>query len=106
MPLPMGLARETTRFQTNHAERRLIEAKAREAGKNVGNYVRAALGLPEHVAGRPSVEQLEAEQDQAWEILRNLWPEPGWLLPFRRLVVGGLPLILVPRPRKARSPNS
>jgi len=81
MPLPMGLARETTRFQTNHAERRLIEAKAREAGKSVGNYVRAALGLPERAAGRPTVEQLEAEQDQAWEILRNLGLDPAGYFP-------------------------
>jgi len=81
MPLPMGLARETIRFQVNHADRRLLEAKAREAGISVANYLRASAGLPERAAGRPTVEQLEAEQDQAWEILRGLGLDPAGYFP-------------------------
>jgi len=81
MPLPMGLARETIRFQVNHAERRLLEAKAREAGMSVANYLRTRVGLPERQAGRPMVEQLDAEQDQAWEILRGLGLDPAGYFP-------------------------
>jgi len=77
----MGLARETIRFQVNHADRRLLEAKAREAGISVANYLRASAGLPERAAGRPTVEQLEAEQDQAWEILRGLGLDPAGYFP-------------------------
>ena len=77
----MGLARETIRFQVNHAERRLLEAMAREAGMSVANYLRTRAGLPERQAGRPAVEQLEAEQDQAWEILRGLGLDPAGYFP-------------------------
>jgi hypothetical protein len=65
----------------NHAERKLIEAKAREAGMSVANYLRTCAGLPERTSGRPTVEQLEAEQDQAWEILRGLELDPAGYFP-------------------------
>jgi hypothetical protein len=79
--LPAGLARQTVRFQVNRAEMLRVEAKAREAGMSVGNYIRAALGLPERSAGRPTRSQLEAEQDQAWEILRGLGLDPAGFFP-------------------------
>lgn len=42
-----------------------------------GVYVTPRLGLPERNAGLPTVGQLEAEQDQAWEILRSLGLGPA-----------------------------
>jgi hypothetical protein len=79
--LPVALARQQIRCQVNRAEMMLIEAKAREEGKSVANYVRSRLGLPDRNAGRPSVSQLEVEQDRAWEILRNLGLDPAAYFP-------------------------
>jgi hypothetical protein len=59
----------------------LIEARAREEGKSVANYVRSRLGLPDRNAGRPTVAQLEVEHDQAWEILRSLGLDPAAYFP-------------------------
>jgi hypothetical protein len=61
------------------------DAKARAEGKSVANYVRSRLGLPDRDAGRPTVSQLEVEQDQAWEILRSLGLEPTAYFPPRGL---------------------
>lgn len=74
--LPIALTRQQLRCQVNRAEMMLIEAKARAEGKSVANYVRSKLGLPDRIAGRPTLTQLEAEQDQAWEILRSLGLDP------------------------------
>jgi hypothetical protein len=79
--LPVALGRQQLRCQVNRAEMMLIEAKARAEGKSVANYVRSRLGLPERNAGRPTVTQLEAEQDQAWEILRGLGVDPAAFFP-------------------------
>lgn len=79
--LPVALGRQQLRCQVNRAELMLIEAKAREEGKSVANYVRSRLGLPERNAGRPTLTQLEAEQDQAWEILRGLGLDPADYFP-------------------------
>jgi hypothetical protein len=76
MPLPLALNRVRMGFQASDAERRMLEAKAREAGVSVANYLRISAGLPERTAGRPGVEQLEVEQDQAWEILQGLGLDP------------------------------
>jgi hypothetical protein len=81
MPLPMCLARETVRFQVNHVERKLLEARAHADGVSVANYIRARLGLPERPQGRPTLEQLEREQDQAWQILTDLGLDPERYLP-------------------------
>jgi hypothetical protein len=77
----MALGRQQLRCQVNRAEMMLIEAKAREEGKSVANYVRSRLGLPDRNAGRPTVGQLEVEQDQAWEILRSLGLDPAAYFP-------------------------
>lgn len=89
--LPMALARQQLRCQVNRAEMMLIEAKARAEGRSVANYVRSKLGLPDRNAGRPALDQLEREQDQAWAILRSLGLEPSayfppeerWVDPFK-----------------------
>jgi hypothetical protein len=81
MPLPMALARPTVRFQVNHAEMKFLEAKAHEDGKSLANYVRDRLGLPERSQGRPTVDQLEAEQDQAWQILQDIGLDPAQYFP-------------------------
>lgn len=49
----------------------LIEAKARAEGKSEANYVRSKPGLPDRDADRATVTQLQIEQDQALEILRE-----------------------------------
>lgn len=77
----MALIRQPLRCQVNRAEMMLIEAKAREEGRSVANYVRSRLGLPDRNAGRPTVGQLEVEQDQAWEILRSLGLDPAAYFP-------------------------
>lgn len=79
--LPAALGRQQLRCQVNRAEMMLIEARAREEGKSVANYIRSRLGLPERNAGRLTVGQLEAEQDQAWEILRSLGLNPADYFP-------------------------
>lgn len=79
--LPMGLARQTIRLHVNHAEMRLLEAKAMKEGKSVQNYIRAALGLPDRNPGRLTREQLEQEQDQAWQILTDLGLDPAHFFP-------------------------
>lgn len=79
--LPMALGRQQLRCQVNRAEMMLIEAKAREEGRSVANYVRSRLGLPDRNAGRPTVGQLEVEQDQTWEILRSLGLDPAAYFP-------------------------
>jgi hypothetical protein len=79
--LPVALGRQQLRCQVNRAEMMLIEARAREEGKSVANYVRSRLGLPERNAGRLTAGQLEAEQDQAWEILRSLGLDPAAYFP-------------------------
>jgi hypothetical protein len=77
----MALVRQQLRCQVNRAEMMLIKARAREEGKSVANYVRSRLGLPDRNAGRPTVAQLEVEQDQAWEILRGLGVDPAAFFP-------------------------
>ncbi len=77
----MALVRQPLRCWVNRAEMMLIEARAREEGKSVANYVRSKLGLPDRNAGRPTVAQLEVEQDQAWEMLRNLGLDPTAYFP-------------------------
>ncbi len=77
----MALGRQQLRCQVNRAEMMQIEAKAREEGRSVANYVRSRLGLPDRNAGRPTVGQLEVEQDQAWEILRGLGLDPAAYFP-------------------------
>jgi hypothetical protein len=77
----MALIRHLLRCQVNRAEMMLIEARAREEGKSVANYVRSRLGLPDRNAGRPTVGQLKVEQDQAWEILRGLLLDPAAYCP-------------------------
>ncbi|MCC7497894.1 MAG: hypothetical protein IT160_09975 [Bryobacterales bacterium] len=79
--LPMALTRQQLRCQVNRAEMMLIEAKAREEGRSVANYVRSKLGLPDRNAGRPTLDQLESEQDQAWAILRSLGMDPTAYFP-------------------------
>jgi len=59
----------------------LIESKARAAGMSVGNYVRSLLGLPERTAGRPTRAQMEAEQDQAWQLLQSMGTDPAPFFP-------------------------
>ncbi len=75
--LPMALARQQLRCQVNRAKMMQIEAKAREEGKSVANDVCSRLSLPDRNAGRPTVGQLEVEQDQAWAILRSPGLDPA-----------------------------
>jgi hypothetical protein len=79
--LPPGLVRQSLRFQVNRAEMMFIEAKARESGMSVANYVRAKLGFPERGAGRPTRAQLEQEQDQAWQLLVSIGVDPKQYFP-------------------------
>jgi hypothetical protein len=79
--LPLGLTRQTLRAQVNRAEMMLIESKARSAGMSVGNYVRSLLELPERSAGRPTRAQMEAEQDQAWQVLTSIGLDPAPFFP-------------------------
>ncbi len=79
--LPQALIRHTLRTQVNHAEMMFIESKAKAAGMSVGHYLRSLLGLPERAAGRPTRAQLEAEQDQAWQLLQSMGIDPAPLFP-------------------------
>ena len=65
MPLPRALARETQHVQLSHAEKKKLSKLARDAGLSPSNYFRSLIGLPERSPGRPTIEQLEREQDQA-----------------------------------------
>jgi hypothetical protein len=76
MPLPRALARETVTFQASHVEVLKLRKLAREAGMSLGNYLRTGRGLPERPAGRPSIEQLERESDEAWNTLKELGENP------------------------------
>ncbi|MCC7157790.1 MAG: hypothetical protein IT161_24630 [Bryobacterales bacterium] len=79
--LPLALTRQTLRAQVNRAEMMFIESKAKAAGMSVGNYVRSLLGLPERAAGRPTRAQMEAEQDQAWQLLQSMGIDPTSFFP-------------------------
>ena len=81
MPLPRALARETVTFQASHVEFLKLRRLARQAGMSLGNYLRTGRGLPERTAGRPSIEELEREQDQAWETLKSLGEDPATYFP-------------------------
>ena len=81
MPLPRALTRVTITFQASLAEQLLLKRKAREAGMSVGNYLRTGRGLPERPAGRPAVEQLERESDEAWNTLKELGENPEEYFP-------------------------
>jgi hypothetical protein len=73
--------RVTITFQASHAEHLKLKKLAREAGMSVGNYMRTGRGLPERRAGRPSIEELEREQDEAWETLKSLGEDPAAYFP-------------------------
>ncbi len=79
--LPQALVRHTLRAQVNHAEMMLIESQAKAAGQSVGNYVRSALGLPERSPGRGTRDQMDDEQDRAWEILKSIGVDPAPFFP-------------------------
>ena len=81
MPLPRALARETEHVQLSHAEKMKLRKLARDAGLSPSNYLRSFIGLPGRSPGRPTIEQLEREQDQAWEILKNLGEDPAEYFP-------------------------
>jgi len=57
--------RVTITFQASVTEQLRLKKEAREAGMSVGNYLRTGRRLPERPAGRPSIEQLERESDEA-----------------------------------------
>lgn len=79
--LPLALIRQTLRAQVNRAEMMLIDSKAKAASMSVGNYIRSLLGLPERSAGRPTRAHMEAEQDQAWQILQSMGIDPTPFFP-------------------------
>ena len=81
MPLPRALARETVTFQASYVEVLKLKKLAREAGMSVGNYLRTRAGLPERSAGRPTIEQLEHESDDAWNTLREIGEDPEEYFP-------------------------
>jgi hypothetical protein len=81
MALPRALARETEHVQLSHAEKMKLRKLARDAGLSPSNYLRSFIGLPGRSPGRPTIEQLEREQDQAWEILKNLGEDPAEYFP-------------------------
>ena len=92
MALPQALNREFERVQMNHAERKQLKKLAWEARLSPSNYIRSLLGWPERSPGRPSIEQLERESDEAWEILKALGEKPeayfpatdDWMKEYRR----------------------
>jgi len=73
--------RVTITFQASVTEQLRLKKEAREAGMSVGNYLRAGRRLPERPAGRPTIERLEREQDQAWEMLKILGEDPAAYFP-------------------------
>lgn len=81
MPLPRALARETITFQASHVEALKLRKLARQAGMSLGNYMRTGRGLPERPAGRPSIEELERESDDAWNALKELGEDPAAYFP-------------------------
>ena len=80
-PVPLALARERIFMYANHAEAMLLQSKANAAGVSVSNYLRSLAGLPPMAMGRPTREDMEKEQDRAWEILKSMGVDPAPLLP-------------------------
>ena len=76
-----ALARKTQHVQICNAEKKKLSKLARDAGLSPSNYLRSFIGLPERSPGRPTIEQLEREQDQAWEILKSLGEDPAGYFP-------------------------
>jgi hypothetical protein len=79
--LPLALIRQTIHVRVNRAEMMALEAKAKETNMSVANYVRTVLGLPERTPGRPSADQLEREQDEAWNLLQGIGVDPAAYFP-------------------------
>jgi hypothetical protein len=81
MRFPQGLTRHLIRRRVNHAEWLTIERQAHEAHVSVANFIRVRLGLPERNTGRPSREDLEREQDEAWKLLKEGGYDPAGFFP-------------------------
>jgi len=81
MPLPQALLREFERVQLDHAERKKLKKLAWDAHMSPSNYLRSLIGLPERSPGRPTVEELEREADEAWNILKELGEDPQAYFP-------------------------
>lgn len=79
--MPHGLDRRVLRVTLNVAEMLDLEARAREAGQSVNNYVRTRLGLMERNVGKPSEGERHREEDDAWERLERLGLNARDLLP-------------------------
>ena len=92
MPLPHALTRVTLTLQVSLAEQMKLKKEALAAGMSLGNYLRTGRGLPERSPGRPTVEDLEREADEAWNMLKELGEDPekyfpdsdDWMEDYRR----------------------
>ena len=79
--LPLALVREVERCHLNRSEKMKLKKLAKDAGLSPSNYLRALIGLPERPAGRPSIEQLEREADEAWNTLKDMGEDPAAYFP-------------------------
>ena len=79
--MPHGLDRRVLRVTLNVAEMLGVEARAREAGLSVNNYVRTRVGLTERSVGNLSEDERHREEDDAWERLERLGLNPRDYLP-------------------------
>ncbi len=92
MPLPLALARRTISIQVREDEFLQLRKESRAAGMSIANYLRTGRGLPENSAGKPTIEQLERESDEAWNRLKDLGlnpekyfpPDDEWMDEYRR----------------------
>ena len=75
------MVRQPIQFKVSRAEFMKLHRTAERGGVSLTNLMRLALGLPERVAGRATVESLEHEEDEAWEILRDLGEDPARFFP-------------------------
>jgi len=70
------LERRTVAVRLNLAEYLELDARSRQAGLSISNYIRTQLGLQVRQTSNPGTEERDREEDDAWERLQRLGLNP------------------------------
>jgi len=90
---PQALLRRKIRFEVSETEFLWLEKRARDAGMNISNYVRAGRGLPKReTRRRPTLEELRQQAEDARKKLQEMGENPElyfpandhWITDYRR----------------------
>jgi hypothetical protein len=76
-----ALDKRQVRFTVDYSEYLEMEARAREAGSTMQNYIRVKLGFSARYTGQPDAEERDRQEDEAWARIQRLGLDPKKYFP-------------------------